>query len=108
MRIIEVSQQIFIGPLIEFQYYQRELLLFAQRIQSNAQAPYSNFKVGAAVRNVGGGMSLGVNVERATYTQTTHAEQNAVDSLITKHGPGGIDTALLMVRELKSHWKKSA
>ena len=95
MRIIEVSQQIFIGPLIEFQYYQRELLLFAQRIQSNAQAPYSNFKVGAAVRNVGGGMSLGVNVERATYTQTTHAEQNAVDSLITKHGPGGIDTVAI-------------
>lgn len=51
-----------------------------------AQAPYSRYKVGAFVscrndsdiqRNF-----FGCNVERCSYTQTTHAEQNAIDSAV--------------------------
>ncbi|MDO8669734.1 MAG: hypothetical protein Q7K65_05610 [Candidatus Buchananbacteria bacterium] len=71
--------------------YLKELVLSAQSVQTNAQAPYSGFKVGAAVLDIHGHVSLGVNVERCTYTQTTHAEQNAIDSLVAQHGPVAIE-----------------
>lgn len=57
--------------------------------REKAQAPYSHYKVGAAVMTYREGAKKiysGCNVERATHTQTTHAEQNAIDSMITEHG----------------------
>jgi cytidine deaminase len=55
-----------------------------------AQAPYSHYHVGAAV--IGRGtVFVGCNVERASYSQTTHAEQGAIDSLVATYGPTPID-----------------
>lgn len=65
----------------------KQLFRKAVMVRKNAQAPYSNFHVGVAVLSASGGMYSGCNVERASWTQTTHAEQNAIDSMVAAEGP---------------------
>ena len=54
----------------------------AARVRDNAYAPYSNFKVGAALRSVEGNLHLGVNVENAAYPEGTCAEAGAIAAMI--------------------------
>lgn len=54
-----------------------ELMAEAARIQARAHAPYSKFKVGAAVR-AGGVIFGGANIENASYGLCVCAERNAV------------------------------
>jgi len=68
----------------------KELFRLVAEVRDNAQAPYSNYHVGCAVVAKNGKIFKGANVERCSYTQTTHAEQNAVDSVIATLGPIGI------------------
>lgn len=60
-------------------------------VRCNAQAPYSKYMVGAAVLSNKGTIHVGCNIERCTYTQVTHAEQNAIDSMIAALGPAKIE-----------------
>jgi len=58
---------------------QRSRLLDAARAASaNAYAPYSKFKVGAAVLDSNGQIHSGCNVENASYGLTSCAERNAI------------------------------
>ena len=43
------------------------LLDHAKAVRENAYAPYSNFKVGAAVQTASGTIYTGVNVENVAY-----------------------------------------
>ena len=43
------------------------LLAFAREVQENAYAPYSSFRVGAAVYTAEGEIFQGVNVENAAW-----------------------------------------
>jgi cytidine deaminase len=54
------------------------LLEAALRVRNNAHAPFSKFKVGAAVEDESGRIHSGCNVENATYGLTICAERNAV------------------------------
>jgi cytidine deaminase len=65
---------------------EQDLLKKALEVRKNAQAPYSNYFVGAAVLSENGQMHVGCNVERCTYSQTTHAEQNAIDTMVANEG----------------------
>ena len=53
--------------------------------RKHAYAPYSKYLVRAAVLSEQGNVYSGCNVERVTFSQTTHAERNAVDTMIS-HG----------------------
>lgn len=58
------------------------LLAFAREVQEKAYAPYSDFRVGAAVF-AGGEIFQGVNVENAAYGATICAEQAALAAAVS-------------------------
>jgi len=60
------------------------LLEAALRVRENAHAPYSNFKVGAAVEAEDGRIFSGCNVENSTYGLTICAERAAVFHAISE------------------------
>lgn len=60
------------------------MLLFdaALAARANAHAPYSGFKVGAAIRCSDGSVYSGCNVENAAYPEGTCAEAGAVAAMV--------------------------
>lgn len=60
-----------------------ELLAQARRGQSNAYAPYSGLRVGAAVRSASGRVYVGCNVENAAFPEGTCAEAGAIAAMVT-------------------------
>lgn len=50
----------------------------ARRVRDNAHAPYSNFRVGAALEDDAGRIHTGCNIENATYGLTMCAERVAI------------------------------
>ena len=60
------------------------LLEAALQVRLNAHAPFSNFKVGAAVEDESGRVFTGCNVENATYGLTVCAERVAVFKAISE------------------------
>jgi cytidine deaminase len=56
----------------------------ALRVRENAHARFSNFKVGAALEDMGGRIHTGCNVENATYGLTVCAERVAVFKAISE------------------------
>jgi cytidine deaminase len=60
----------------------QELLEAAQAVMRRAHAPYSQFRVGAALRGAGGQIHVGANVENASYSETQCAEASAIGAMI--------------------------
>jgi cytidine deaminase len=58
--------------------------LFDEAVQTrgNAYAPYSKFKVGAALIDSAGGVHVGCNFENSSYGATICAERNAIGAMI--------------------------
>ena len=53
----------------------------ARRVRDHAYAPYSNFKVGAAIRTPDGTVFTGINVENVAYPEGTCAEAGAIAAM---------------------------
>jgi cytidine deaminase len=60
------------------------LLAAALAVRENAFAPFSRFKVGAALEDIDGRIHTGCNVENATYGLTVCAERVAVFKAISE------------------------
>ena len=60
------------------------LIEAALAARGNAYAPFSNFKVGAAVEDAGGRVFTGCNVENATFGLTLCAERVAIFKAISE------------------------
>lgn len=55
----------------------QELISRALEARKNAYAPYSDFRVGAALLSDSGGIYTGCNIENSAYTPTNCAERTA-------------------------------
>jgi cytidine deaminase len=64
---------------------EKDLLIeAAKQARENAHAPYSNFRVGAALRSASGRIFGGCNVENATYGLTMCAERVAIFKAVSE------------------------
>ncbi len=77
-----------------------KLVEAAKAARENAHAPYSNFRVGAALRAKSGRVYTGCNVENATYGLTVCAERVAIFKAISE-GERGFD-AIAVVTDTES------
>ena len=73
----------------------------AKEIAQKAYAPYSNFRVGAALISESGNIYTGCNIENAAYPATICAEDVAVFKAISE-GETKIDTIAVACIDAKS------
>lgn len=64
------------------------LLAAAERVAANAYAPYSSFRVGAALRSQSGAVYVGCNVENASFPVGGCAERHAIAAAVAAEGHG--------------------
>ena len=67
----------------------------AKAVRPNAHAPYSNFKVGAAIRAASGTVYVGVNVENVAYPEGTCAEAGAIAAMVAAGETGIAEVAVV-------------
>ena len=63
-----------------------DLVAAAVAVARNAYAPYSRFRVGAAVRDAEGRIHAGANIENAAYPQGVCAEAAAIAVMVAAGG----------------------
>jgi len=59
-----------------------ELIEAAREALSDAYVPYSEYRVGAALRTADGSVYTGCNVENANYSNSLHAEELAIGAAV--------------------------
>ena len=62
------------------------LIQAALSVRERAYAPYSDFKVGAAIRDENGAVHTGANVENAAFPLSQCAEASAIGAMIAAGG----------------------
>jgi len=65
---------------------EQQLIDAAKEVRPNAHAPYSGYKVGAALIDDTGTLHTGCNVENAAFPEGTCAEANAIGSMVAAGG----------------------
>ncbi len=75
------------------------LVQVASSAAQNAYAPYSRFRVGAALLLESGAIASGCNVENSSYGLANCAERTALFRAVAEHGPG-LRVAMVAVANL--------
>ncbi len=86
MRKIQKTITVEVLDFKELTAQEKILIRRAHMARLNAQAPYSNYWVGCSLVTADGFLVDGCNVERASWTQTDHAEQVAISSAVAQLG----------------------
>jgi homotetrameric cytidine deaminase len=101
-RVAELSERLGIGPerILAGSYSDRllgadALVAAATAAMEHAHAPYSGYRVGAALRATDGSIHAGANVENAAYPQGQCAEASAIGALVAA-GAGRIAEAAVI------------
>ena len=76
-----------------------QLLQSARAAMQHAYAPYSHFKVGAALLTAENEIFAGCNVENASYGLSNCAERTAIFSAVAQSGPGLVIKAIAVVND---------
>jgi len=77
----------------------QSLLRAARKAMQHAYAPYSQFRVGAALLTSKGKVFTGCNVENASYGLTNCAERTAIFAAIAQSEPGLNIRAIAVVND---------
>lgn len=72
----------------------RELIEAALAARERAHAPYSGFRVGAAVRDAAGRIHAGCNVENAAYPEGICAETAALAAMVLAGGREAVEAVV--------------
>jgi len=72
----------------ELDFLDMELITVARDTALNAYAPYSKFRVGAAIRLDNGIIVRGTNVENAAFPSGICAERSAISNSVSNHRDG--------------------
>ena len=75
----------------------QRLVQAARQAMEHAYAPYSQFKVGAALLTTAGELFSGCNVENASYGLTNCAERTAIFTAVREQGPKMVIRAIAVV-----------
>lgn len=67
----------------------------AAAVRLNAYAPYSKFKVGAALKTASGAVYVGCNVENIAYPEGTCAEAGAIAAMIAAGETRFVEAAVI-------------
>lgn len=64
----------------------RDLFVTAAKVREHAYAPYSGYRVGAAILDTDGSVHCGTNTENASFPLCACAEANAIGAMIASGG----------------------
>ncbi|MBT8080017.1 MAG: cytidine deaminase [Gammaproteobacteria bacterium] len=64
----------------------KQLVQAAKQVRTHAHAPYSGYRVGAALIDDKGNLHTGCNVENAAFPEGTCAEANAIGAMVAAGG----------------------
>lgn len=96
-RHLDIRFETYADPA-ELRESDQDLLREAKRALEDAYAPYSRFRVGAAVRLANGSILSGFNIENAAYPMCICAEQATLASAETRFPGMAIESIAISVR----------